>query len=145
MDLTSVTYGLYVLISAALTIWVARTLFRSGRRFLIDAFKGDEGLADSVNRLLVVGFYLINIGYVALALKLDTAPSSLSSLIESLSAKIGLVALVVGAMHYGNMAIFARIRVGRPGGKRLTPGSTPRQWTAEPAPPPPPAPVRAPA
>lgn len=110
MDLTTVSYACYVLITATLTVWVARTLFKNGRRFLVDAFRGDEGLADSVNRLLVVGFYLVNIGYISLALKLESGPTSIASLIESLSAKIGVVALVVGGMHYFNMFVFARIR-----------------------------------
>jgi hypothetical protein len=113
MNLTIAGYGSYLVLSLALTMWVARTLFRHGRRFLVDAFRGDQELADSVNRLLVVGFYLVNIGYVTLALKLDQAPISVATLIEALSAKVGLVALVLGAMHYGNMAVFARIRVQR--------------------------------
>ena len=54
--------------SIGLTIWVARTLHRSGRIFLVDAFHGNAELADSVNHLLVVGLYLINVGYIALAL-----------------------------------------------------------------------------
>lgn len=49
-------YSSYLVISVALTVWVARTLYRSGRVFLLDAFRGNEELADSVNRLLVVGF-----------------------------------------------------------------------------------------
>ena len=65
-----VTYCLYLAISICLTIWVARTLFHNGRIFLVDVFHGNESLADSVNHLLVVGFYLINFGYVTLALKL---------------------------------------------------------------------------
>jgi hypothetical protein len=61
------TYITYLAISIALTVWVARTLHKNGRIFLVDSFHGNEPLADSVNHLLVVGFYLINIGYVALA------------------------------------------------------------------------------
>lgn len=62
-------YLSYLVISLALTVWVARTLHRNGRIFLLDSFAGHEKLADSVNQLLVVGFYLVNIGYVTLALK----------------------------------------------------------------------------
>ena len=64
------TYLIYLALSIGLTVWVARTLHTNGRRFLLDTFQGDGELADSVNRLLVVGFYLINLGFVALALKL---------------------------------------------------------------------------
>ena len=70
--LTVWTYALYLGISVSLTVWVARTLHRSGRLFLVRAFHGDEQLADSINHLLVVGFYLVNIGWVCL---LYTSPS----------------------------------------------------------------------
>ena len=67
------TYLAYLAISTALTIWVARTLHKNGRVFLVESFLGNEELADSVNHLLVVGFYLLNIGFVTLALKYGVA------------------------------------------------------------------------
>lgn len=105
-----VAYVIYVLISVALTVWVARTLFRNGLVFLLDSFLGDERLAHSVNHLLVVGFYLINIGYVALALKYGDKPHTVQQTIEFLSTKIGLVLLVLGAMHFLNMRVFSNMR-----------------------------------
>src|SRR5687767_6939004 len=99
------TYLTYLLISLCLTIWVARTLHQNGRQFLIEAFGGNKELADSVNHLLVVGFYLINIGYVSLMLKIGIYPDSLPRSMEVLSSKIGLVLLVLGAMHFMNLAI----------------------------------------
>ena len=59
-----VVYAVYSLVSVALTIWVAKTLHKNGRVFLLEAFRGDEERADAVNHLLVVGFYLINIGHL---------------------------------------------------------------------------------
>jgi uncharacterized membrane protein len=110
MNYTVYSYIAYVPLSVLLTIWVARTLHRNGRIFLIDAFHGDEKRADSVNHLLVVGFYLINIGYVTLALKYGDKPSNLQSAIEFLSTKIGLVLVVLGVMHFFNMANFDKMR-----------------------------------
>lgn len=110
MDLRVIEYLLYAPLSVVLTVWVATTLFRHGRRFLIDVFRGDEGLADSVNHLLVVGFYLVNLGYVSLQLKLDTSPTNAGEVIESLAAKVGLVLIVLGAMHFGNLFLFAKLR-----------------------------------
>src|SRR5437667_7119056 len=104
------TYLLYVVISLAVTVWVARTLHKNGRIFLVDAFRGNEPLADSVNHLLVVGFYLMNVGYVTLALKYGDKPANMQEAIEFLSTKVGLVLLVLGAMHFFNLAIFSRSR-----------------------------------
>jgi predicted DCC family thiol-disulfide oxidoreductase YuxK len=104
------TYAVYLAISIALTVWVARTLHKSGRVFLVDTFGGNETLADSVNHLLVVGFYLINIGYVTLALKESHKPLDAPTSLEMLSSKVGLVLLVLGAMHFFNLYVFSRLR-----------------------------------
>ena len=104
------TYALYLAISIALTVWVARTLHKNGRVFLIDAFHGNETLADSINHLLLVGFYLINIGYVTLALKYGDKAASLQELLEVLSTKIGAVLLILGAMHFFNLYVFSKMR-----------------------------------
>src|SRR5213593_412626 len=105
-----ITYLLYLVISIALTVWVAQTLFKNGRLFLVDVFHGNEPLADSVNHLLVVGFYLINLGYVSLALKLGYEVESAQAGIEALSAKVGMVLVVLGVMHFFNLFIFSRMR-----------------------------------
>jgi len=103
-------YAAYVLVSVGLTVWVARTLLKGGRVFLVDVFHGNDELADSVNHLLVVGFYLINLGYVALALKVSTQVDDAQTAVEALSTKLGLVLLVLGAMHFGNLYVFSRLR-----------------------------------
>jgi hypothetical protein len=110
MGITSYTYLVYLAISIVLTIWVARTLHKNGRVFLVDVFHGNEALADSVNHLLVVGFYLINFGYVSLALKLGYDVQSAQQGIEALSVKVGWVLVVLGGMHFFNLFIFSRMR-----------------------------------
>src|SRR2546426_12402591 len=97
----------YLFVSVALTVWVARTLHRNGRIFLIDSFLGNEALADSVNHLLVVGFYLINVGYIALALSHGPHPTDLVQATETTSHKLGVVLLVLGLMHFINIRIFS--------------------------------------
>lgn len=104
------TYAIYLPVTIALTVWVARTLHKNGRVFLVESFHGDEKLADSVNHLLVVGFYLINIGFVTLALRYGTKPTGLQEAIEFLSSKVGVVLLVLGAMHFMNLFVFNRMR-----------------------------------
>ena len=107
---TVAAYVAYLGCSIAVTVWVAQTLHKNGRTFLVDVFHGNEKLADSVNHLLVVGFYLINIGYVALALKYGDKPWNLQTTIEFFSTKIGLVLLVLGTMHYFNLYVFSKMR-----------------------------------
>ncbi len=110
MNPTIITYALYLTLAIPLTIWVARTLHRSGRIFLVECFHGKEELADSVNHLLVVGFYLVNVGFVSLYLKLGAEVPDVRGIFEALSGKMGVVLLVLGAMHFLNVLIFTRLR-----------------------------------
>lgn len=114
MDIVVVTYTVYILLSVVLTVWVAKTLHKNGRVFLVEVFHGDEQIADSVNHLLVVGFYLINLGYITLALKIGYELHTVREAFEALSWKIGLVLLVLGTMHFFNLFVFNRIHR-RPG------------------------------
>ncbi len=110
MNPTVITYAIYVCLALPLTIWVARTLHRNGRIFLVDCFHGNEELADSVNHLLVVGFYLINIGFVSLYLRIAQEVVAVRGVFEAVSAKVGVVMLVLGAMHFFNLFVFTRLR-----------------------------------
>ena len=104
------TYAIYVVLSLAITIWVGQTLHKNGRVFLVENFSGNEELADSVNHLLLVGFYLVNLGFVTLALKYGVKPVDLVSAVEALSTKVGLAIVVLGAMHFFNMYVLTRFR-----------------------------------
>jgi hypothetical protein len=102
------------------TVWVGLSLRKNGRVFLVDAFHGNAELADSVNHLLVVGFYLINTGYVARALSTTASVADARQAIELFSDKIGTVLLVLGVMHFFNLYVFHKMR----GRGRAFPGHT---------------------
>jgi len=102
-------YLVYGGASIALTVWLARTLFRNGAVFLADVFADNPSLSEAVNRLLVVGFYLFNLGYACLLLKAPPA-ETLVAAIETLSYKLGALLLSLGAMHFFNMYLFHKIR-----------------------------------
>jgi len=101
-------YGLYLLISIGMTIWVARTLSTNGEVFLIQCFGHNAELARSTNHLLVVGFYLVNIGFITLTLSLGNEPTTITGAIRFLSGKVGLAVIVLGAMHFFNMGAIAQ-------------------------------------
>ncbi|MFD4372691.1 hypothetical protein [Streptomyces sp. NPDC058486] len=132
MDLTVVAYIAYLLISVALTIWVARTLSRNGRIFLADVLHGNEKLAEAVNHLLVVGFYLVNFGFVALYLRQDATVLDARELFEALSVKLGVVLLVLGVMHLGNVYVLNKIRRRGAMEREQVPPVAPQGWTTGP-------------
>jgi hypothetical protein len=110
MNYFILTYVIYLLVSIALTVWVAKVLFKNGRIFLVDIFHGNNELADSVNKLLVVGFYLVNIGYMSLALKEYGTIANMQVVVEVLSYKVGWIILILGGMHFLNLVIFFKLR-----------------------------------
>ena len=110
MNETVLTYALYLILAVTMTIWVARTLHKNGRVFLVECFHGSSELADSVNHLLVVGFYLINIGFISLYLRTSGDVFEARGVFELLSEKMGVVLLTLGSMHFFNLYLFTRMR-----------------------------------
>lgn len=136
------TYVVYLAISIGLIVFVGSAMSRSGRVFLLDVFGGNGGLADAVNRLLVVGFYLLTLGFVTLTLRASGEISTARQAIQLLSVKIGEVLLVLGALHLANVGFFTRFRrrvqvqglpPGTAGGR--PPARTPQPPTLTPQPP----------
>jgi hypothetical protein len=109
MDLTVVGYLIYIVLTIGLTVWVANTLSRHGRVYLADVF-GNDKVGGAVNQLLVVAFYLVNFGFVALWLRTGDRVVTLRDVMQMLATKLGAVLLVIGALHLINLAIFSRIR-----------------------------------
>jgi hypothetical protein len=85
-------------------------LFKNGRVFLIDIFHGNEELAKAVNNLLLVGFYLVNIGYAVYTLRIGYDIWNTRLLVEELSLKLGAIILILGGMHFFNMFVFFKLR-----------------------------------
>ncbi len=116
-----ITYAIYTVVSLALTFWVARTLQRNGEVFLVEVFDGEKEMAKAVNHLLVVGFWLINIGYISLALKVSGDVVDAREGFEALAVKLGGVALVLGVMHFFNLFVLTRMRRNRRTANQLRP------------------------
>jgi hypothetical protein len=133
MNYMILTYSIYIGLSVLLTVWVARTLHKNGRVFLVDSFHGDDALADSINHLLVVGFYLVNLGFVCLYLKLTKAVENGQEVFEGLGGKLGIVLLVLGGMHFMNLYIFNRIRRNSEDRKFMVPPVRPNSLMTPPA------------
>jgi hypothetical protein len=136
MEPLMTTYVVYLVLSIALTVWVASVLSKHGKAFLADVFNRDEHLVVATNRLLVVGFYLLNFGFVALFLQTNDHIGTASDAIEILAVKLGTVALVLGGVHLVNVWIFSEIRKRRLDEQYLRERTAPTIHVA-PAPPPP--------
>jgi cytochrome c biogenesis protein CcdA len=77
---------------------------------LVEAFHGNDEMAAAVNHLLRVGFYLVNLGFVLMFLRYGTHPDTVVTAVEYLTTKVGMVLMVLGAMHFFNMFNFDKMR-----------------------------------
>jgi hypothetical protein len=107
-----VTNLLYFAISFGLVTAVGRALSRSGRALSREMFGGQEAVAEAVNRLLVVAFYLLSAGFIALTMPVWAHVGSAGHAVQLLSGKLGELLLVLGALHLAATAVFARLRRG---------------------------------
>ncbi len=109
MDIVG-TYLAYLLISTGLTVVVGTGLARSGRAFLLDVFSGNDALAKAVSRLLVLGFYLLSMGFITLTMRTHGEITSARAGLQLLSVKVGEVLLVLGVLPLVALAALARTR-----------------------------------
>lgn len=107
------TYATYLILVTLITVFVARTLSKNGAVFLVDGFGGDEALAASINHLLVVGFYLVNLGFALLQLNSHRSIETTDQALVFLSGKIGFVMVALGVMHFFNLLIINRFKNGQ--------------------------------
>jgi len=110
MSYTLLTYLIYLGLAFVLTFLVGRSLFRNGRPFLVDIFNGDTKLADSINRLLLTGFYLLNVGYVSLSMYSSQNIRTVEHMVEKLSYKLGILFLILGVVHILNLVVLYKTR-----------------------------------
>ncbi|MEM7141975.1 MAG: hypothetical protein AAF548_13190 [Actinomycetota bacterium] len=137
MDLTT-SYLLYAIAAVVLTGVLARTLFRNGKVFLADVFEENEGMAEAVNHLLVVGFYMLNLGYAFIIFRTEETATAIEAT-ENLVTKLGILLLSLGVIHFVNIAVFWRMRRRNQVELELPPVQATTLVTPPPAPPAPPA------
>ena len=124
-------YLVYGVVSVGLVVWLARTLFHHGQVFLEGVFE-TERMASAVNHLLVVGFYLLNLGYAFVILQSNPTDDAVGA-VEVLVRKLGILLLSLGAIHFGNLYVFHRIRR-RTQAAELPPPVAPQAWYQQGAP-----------
>lgn len=101
-------YAVYLPIALFLTFYVSKTLFKNSKVYMLDIFKGREEIANATNKLFETGFYLLNIGFALLIMKITIDANDYRNLIEALSSKIGGFAIYLGIMLFINLYFFFR-------------------------------------
>lgn len=123
-------YAVYLPIAILLTLYVSRTLFRNSKIYMLDIFKGRQEIAVATNKLFETGFYLLNIGFALMILKINLYNNNYQELVEALSYKVGSFSIYLGVMLFVNLYFFFRgKRKAKEGSKSTLP--QPPRFTAE--------------
>lgn len=108
--LNALAYSIYLPVVIVLTWFVAYTLFRNARIFMVDIFHGRENLANATNKLFETGFYLLNVGYALLIMRISQDILFNQDLLEVLSKKLGGYSIWLGVMLFFNLFLLFRGR-----------------------------------
>ena len=109
-DFNFIAYLIYLPVIIVLTWYVAHTLFKNSKVFMLDIFSGKEQIAYSTNTLFETGFYLLNLGFALLIMEVSFQIESSRNLVEILSSKVGGFAIYLGIMLFFNLYLFFRGR-----------------------------------
>lgn len=103
------TYLIYGTAAIGLTGVLAASLFKHGAIFLEGVFDDRPGMGAAINRLLVTGFYMLNLGYAFLLFKMGAVNTALEAT-ETLVQRLGYLLVSLGIIHFINMAVFWKIK-----------------------------------
>lgn len=104
-DLTILRYSIYLPIGVFVTYWVGKSLYRNGRLYLQQIFSQNEQLIDPINKTLLTGYYLLQVGYVFVLMVEQQPIYTCAQLIEVLSSRVGLISVSLGGIHFFNLAV----------------------------------------
>lgn len=110
LSLNFVAYLIYLPIVIVLTWYVAHTLFKHSKAFMLEIFNGKADIAHSTNKLFETGFYLLNLGFALLIMEISTSIFYSQEMLEILSTKIGGFSIYLGLSLFFNMYLFFRGR-----------------------------------
>jgi hypothetical protein len=105
MNYNILSYIIYLAGTLFVILWVGGTLYRNGKPFLLMCLDGDQSLAAAINKMLITGYYLLNIGYAIITLKIWEKISTPLEFVNVLAYKLGLIVLILGIMHFINVSV----------------------------------------
>ena len=98
-------YIVFIALVSFIIIYVGRYFYTNGRVFIVSLLHDNVPLADNINRLLLVGYYLVNIGYAFIKLKQWTKIDAVATWFSSLATNMATLILILALLHYMNMLI----------------------------------------
>lgn len=109
MNYNLLSYLFYIIVSLFVTIWLGKVFHKNGIHYILSIFE-EEKIAHAINNLLLVGYYLVNIGYAILKISNWSNPSNLEEVISSVTINLASIFLLLALLNYINIGVLATIR-----------------------------------
>ena len=103
MNYNIFSYFIYGCITVYIIYWVGKLFHRNGRIFILRLFHQDESMTDTTNNILLIAYYLFNIGYAVVQFSFWDKVSDIKSMIASISMKTGVLVTILAITHYFNI------------------------------------------
>jgi hypothetical protein len=100
-----IAYIIYLFLTYVITVHVGLMFYRNGRIFILNLLQGDERLTDFINRILLTGYYLLNLGYAALMISSWKTITTWTDVLVSITTMTGKIMLLLGVIHFFNMLV----------------------------------------
>ncbi len=105
MNYNILSYIIYGIITIYIIYWVGKLFYRNGRIFILQVFRNDAATTDTTNNILLMAYYLFNIGYAVIQFSFWEKVTGISSMISSVSAKTGILVTILAITHYFNLTL----------------------------------------
>ncbi len=105
MNLNLLSYLLFFPAMLAIAVYVAQVCHRHGRIWMLRIFHDDAAFVDAVNNILLVGCYVVNLGYIALCVAHWEPIAGVDEMIGALRTRIATILFTLAALHYQNIAV----------------------------------------
>lgn len=108
MNLNITAYGIYLCITVFIILKVGRICYKNGNVYVAALIPDHMDLCHKLNQVLLLGYYLLNIGYCAMTLISWQKIISSTQLIEMICTKTAVIIFIISLLHYFNIIIITK-------------------------------------
>ena len=105
MNYNLAAYFIYLVMTIFIIVFVGRYFYRNGRIFILSLMKDDAVTTDHLNNILLVAYYLFNIGYAFVKLRFWQKIDNPDMLVSSIANNLSILIFILASTHYMNMIL----------------------------------------
>ncbi|SHM22471.1 hypothetical protein [Flavobacterium chilense] len=108
MNFNIIGYFIYLGITIFIILKVGKICYKNGNIYVADLIPNHADICQKINQVLLLAYYLLNIGYCAMTLISWQKIVSFSQLIETIGIKTSIIVFIISILHYLNIFIITK-------------------------------------